>query len=85
MSRRYPAILISDMLQCVDEMTQFIEGHTYATFAMDIKTLRAIFASALISGEAAQNIDESVQHQAQTIEWHKLNVMPNRWRTSILI
>lgn len=78
MSKRYPALLLADMAQAVDEMSQFIEGHTYETFIKDIKTFRAVFACALILGEAANGLDETIRAQAPDIEWHKIRGMRNR-------
>ena len=78
MSKRFPALLLSDMAQAVDEMSQFIEGHTYESFIKDLKTFRAVFACALILGEAANSLDETVRVQAPDIEWHKIRGMRNR-------
>jgi uncharacterized protein with HEPN domain len=78
MSKRYPALLLSDMAQAVDEMRQFVEGHTYDSFVQDLKTFRAVFACALILGEAANSLDDTIRAQAPEVEWHKIRGMRNR-------
>jgi len=50
MSKRYPTLLLSDMLQAVDEIAQFTQGVSYDRFVSDIKTFRAVRASVLILG-----------------------------------
>jgi uncharacterized protein with HEPN domain len=78
MSRRYPALLLSDMVQAIEEMNQFVEGLSYDDFMDDTKTFRAVFACALILGEAARGLDESVRGQAPEVEWHKIRGLRNR-------
>jgi uncharacterized protein with HEPN domain len=78
MSKRYPALLLSDMIQAIEEMSSFVQGMIYHDFIQDTKTFRAVFASALILGEAANSIEESIQQQAPEIEWHKIRGLRNR-------
>ena len=78
MSKRYPYLLVSDMLQCVNELVQFTQGIDYDAFVKDIKTFRAVLASVLILGEAVRMLDETTIALCPEIEWHKLRGMRNR-------
>lgn len=78
MSKRYTALLLADMLEAINEMQQFTEGLTYETFILDTKTFKAVFANALILGEAAKNLPEDLQEEASSIPWHKLRGLRNR-------
>jgi uncharacterized protein with HEPN domain len=78
MSKRYPYLLVSDMLQCVEELLEFTQGIDYEAFTKDIKTFRAVLASVLILGEAVRMLDEPTMALCPEIEWHKLRGMRNR-------
>lgn len=78
MSKRYPALVVSDMLQCIDELALFTQGITYETFLDDIKTFRAVLASVMILGEAVRMLDEATMSLAPDVPWHLLRGMRNR-------
>ena len=78
MSKRYPALIVADMIQCIEELLAFTEGFSYESFLEDTKTFRAVLASIMILGEAVRHLDETTMALAPSIEWHKLRGMRNR-------
>ena len=78
MSKRYPSLIVADMLQCIEELRSFTEGYTYEAFIEDTKTFRAVLANIMILGEAVRHLDEATMALEPTIEWHKLRGMRNR-------
>jgi uncharacterized protein with HEPN domain len=78
MSKRYPKLIVEDMLQAVEELQSFTEGMTYEQFVQDVKSFRAVLASTMILGEAVRILDEDTMAKAPEIPWHKLRGMRNR-------
>lgn len=77
MSKRYPALIVADMIQCIEELVSFTQGFSYESFIEDTKTFRAVLASTMILGEAVRHLDDVTMALAPTIEWHKLRGMRN--------
>jgi uncharacterized protein with HEPN domain len=77
-SKRYPKLVIEDMLQAIEELRIFTQGMTYDEFVVDIKTFRAVLASTLILGEAVRMLDDVTTAKAPDVPWHKLRGMRNR-------
>jgi uncharacterized protein with HEPN domain len=78
MPKRFPYLLISDMIQSIEELKTFTEGMSYEDFIEDIKTFRAVLASTLILGEAVRSLDDATVQLAPQIEWHKIRGIRNR-------
>jgi uncharacterized protein with HEPN domain len=78
MSKRYPLIVIQDMITCTQEITQFVEGYSYKTFIEDAKTFRAVMANVLILGECVTHLDADTKALALDIPWDKIKGTRNR-------
>jgi len=68
---------ISDMLAAIDEIFEFVQGQTSASFAVDAKTLKAVLANFAIMGEAVAQVPEEVRARHPAIAWRQIRDMRN--------
>ena len=71
-------VVIQDMLDCVDNIAQFIVGMDYTAYSKDIKTRSAVERNLEIIGEAANRLPDSIWLQHPEIEWRRIVSLRNR-------
>jgi uncharacterized protein with HEPN domain len=69
---------ILDILQAINEITQFVNSMQYSEFINDVKTLRAVELNLIIIGEAVAAIPEEIQEKYSSIPWHLMRGMRNQ-------
>ena len=69
---------ITDIIDSVAEITEFIEGLDYEMFSEDRKTTNAVIRSLEVIGEAAAKIDQDLRDRYPEIPWVRMAGMRNK-------
>ena len=78
MSKRAPALLIDDMLECIGKINSYLEGVTYGQFLDDDKTIDAVIRNFEIIGEAANRLPETFKNRFSEVDWQRIRGFRNR-------
>lgn len=78
MSNRPIDLLLSDILESIDRVTQYIEGLSLETFSEDQKSIDAVVRNLEIIGEAANRLPDEFKGKHPEVEWHKVVGLRNR-------
>ncbi len=62
-------LYIADIIQSCDRITEYVNGHTYATFCEDYKSVDAVARNLEIIGEAVKNIPKDTLALRPEILW----------------
>ncbi len=68
MSRDY-RLYIADVIQSCDRITEYVNGHDFASFSQDYLTIDAVARNFEIIGEAVKNIPNDVLAHRPEILW----------------
>ena len=61
MSKRIPALLLTDILTSIDKIETFTQGLDFAYFLADTRTVEAVERNFEIIGEAANQLPKTLQ------------------------
>ncbi len=78
MSNRPINLLLSDILESIDRVTQYIEGLSFDAFSDDQKSIDAVVRNLEIIGEAANRLPDEFKEKHPEVEWHKVVGLRNR-------
>ncbi|MGB7582177.1 MAG: DUF86 domain-containing protein [Sedimentisphaerales bacterium] len=78
MSNRPVNLLLSDILEAIDHVIQYIEGMSFESFSNDQKTIDAVVRNLEIIGEAANRLPDDFKEKHSQVEWHKVVGLRNR-------
>jgi uncharacterized protein with HEPN domain len=78
MSKRDPALLISDILESANNIINYTNDLSYEDFLKDQKTVDAVIRNFEIIGEASNRLPEDFKNQHPLIEWHRIKGFRNR-------
>lgn len=78
MSKRAPALLLDDMLECIEKINDYLEGFTFEQFLNDNKTIDAVIRNFEIIGEAANRLPDEFKSQFSDIDWQRIRGFRNR-------
>src|SRR4030042_1727239 len=78
MSNRPIDLLLSDILESIDRIPQYIEGLSFDAFANDQKSIDAVVRNLEIIGEAANRLPDEFKEKHPEVEWHKVVGLRNR-------
>lgn len=78
MRMRGHADYAKDMLEAVDEISEFIGGMDFAKFSHDKKTLNATIRSLEVLGEAAKKIPPSTRSKHPSLPWKEMAGMRDK-------
>jgi uncharacterized protein with HEPN domain len=78
MSKRSPALLISDILDSGQKILSYTAGLTFEQFIDDSKTIDAVIRNFEIIGEAANRLPENFKDSHPEIDWHRIRGFRNR-------
>lgn len=78
MSKRNPALLVSDIIESANRIFEYTKGISFESFCNDSKTIDAVIRNFEIIGEAANRLPEEFKDQYSEIDWHKIRGFRNR-------
>jgi uncharacterized protein with HEPN domain len=78
MSKREPRLLLTDILDSIEKIQSYTEGHTYKSFIEDSKTLDAVIRNFEIIGEAANRLPEDFKDSNPSVNWFRIRGFRNR-------
>ncbi len=78
MSNRPVNLLLSDILESIDRIPQYIEGLSFDVFSDDQKSIDAVVRNLEIIGEAANRLPDEFREKHPEVEWHKVVGLRNR-------
>jgi uncharacterized protein with HEPN domain len=78
MSKREPRLLLTDILDSIEKIKSYTEGHTYKSFIEDSKTLDAVIRNFEIIGEAANRLPEDFKDSNPSVNWFRIRGFRNR-------
>jgi uncharacterized protein with HEPN domain len=78
MSRREPALLLTDICESIEKIKSYISGLTYQEFIDDNKTVDAVVRNFEIIGEAANRLPEDIKERFPRINWYRIRGFRNR-------
>lgn len=69
---------LQDIVDSIQETTDFVRGMTFDAFKKDKKTVNAVLRSIEVLGEATKNLPESVRSQYPEVPWRKMAGMRDK-------
>jgi uncharacterized protein with HEPN domain len=69
---------IQDMLEAIDESTEFTKDMSFDIFVLDRRTVNAVVRSLEVMGEAATRIPEHLRSRAPRVPWKYMAAMRNK-------
>ena len=78
MSNRPIDLLLSDILESIDRVPQYIKGLSFDAFSNDQKSIDAVVRNLEIIGEAANRLPDEFREKHPQVEWHKVVGLRNR-------
>ena len=78
MPKRYPRLLIKDMLDCLEAVESYANAIGIENVVNSSLHQDAIIHNLMILGEAANQLPKDIQAYAPEIEWHALISLRNR-------
>lgn len=74
MSREY-SLYLSDILEALGHIQEYIKGMTYKEFVQSKITIDAVIRNLEVIREAADKLPSDVRNRAPDIEWRKIMAM----------
>src|ERR1700692_1390520 len=78
MSERNPALIIKDMVYCIDHIMQYTEGLNFDDFTDNFMLREAYLYNLQVIGEAVVQLPDLVKDSEPTIPWKLIKGMRNR-------
>ena len=72
MSKRHPCLFLTDILEAVGRIEEYIEGYDFERFVNDRKTVDAVLRNLEIIGEAARNVPDEVRNRHPSVPWRRI-------------
>ena len=69
---------LNDILESVDDIHEFTRGMTYAEFAADKKTVKAVIRCLEVIGEAAKKIPAEIRASYSSLPWAEISGMRDK-------
>ena len=70
--------MISDIINAIDEINEFIQGLDFDNFMQDAKTKAAVVRNLEVIGEAASMVSEEIIYRYPLIEWKEMKSLRNK-------
>ena len=78
MSKRSSRLLLEDILESVDKISEYTKGISFDEFLNDSKTSDAVIRNFEIIGEASNRLPEEVRDEYPSVDWHRIRGFRNR-------
>lgn len=77
MSERNIALFVSDILESIEAILDFVQESSYESFISDRKTYSATLREFIVIGEAISNIPEDIKGMFPEIDWRSIKDFRN--------
>jgi uncharacterized protein with HEPN domain len=78
MSRRPPRLLIADMLERIERISNYVAGFDREAFLRDSKTTDSVVRNLEVIGEAASRLPTTFRNRHPDIPWSRIVGLRNR-------
>ena len=78
MSNRATPLLIDDILESANKITEYNQDITFEQFSNDAKTIDAVIRNFEIIGEAANRLPQDFKNEYHFIDWYRIIGFRNR-------
>lgn len=78
MPKRFPRLLVQDMLDCVDKILAHTKGYNREQLLLDAWACDAILRNLAVLGEAANQLPEDLREKFPDIPWRRIIGFRNR-------
>ncbi len=75
---RNTSLYVKDILENMQDASEFIRGMSYEQFAADKRTVNAVLRSIEIIGEAAKNVPEEIRAKYPQVPWKEMAGMRDK-------
>jgi len=72
MSKRDPCLFLSDILEAIGRIEEYIEGYGFGDFVSDRKTVDAVLRNLEIIGEAAKHLPDAMRERYSEVPWRRI-------------
>lgn len=83
MPHRISDLRISDIIDSIQRIFEYVEGMTFDQFAMDRKTSDAVVKNFIVIGEATSHLDDDFIEQHPELPWREMRDMRISWFMNI--
>ena len=77
MPHRITDLRISDIIEAIQQILEYVEGMTFDQFAEDRKTIDAVVRNFIVIGEAASHLPDDFIEQYPELPWREMRDMRN--------
>lgn len=78
MSQRPDSVRVTDILECIKLIEEYIEGIDFESFKHDKKTQDAVIRNLEIIGEAAKSLSDGFKSMHHSISWREIGRMRDK-------
>jgi len=78
MSERKPAVIIEDILKCIEHIQSYTNNLSFEEFSSDFMVVEACLYNIQVMGEAVTHLPEAVKKNNPKIPWILIKGMRNR-------
>ncbi len=72
MKHKQYTVYVQDIIQSLEKIERYIEGHTFDSFVKNDMVIDAVLRNLEIIGEASRNIPDEVKEQYARIPWKRM-------------
>ena len=69
---------LNDIIDSIDDITEFVAGMSFESFTDDKKTVKAVIRSLEVIGEAVNKLPQNIRDQYPESPWQEMVGMRNR-------
>ena len=77
MSKRDNTLYLTDILDSINAILEFVKDMDYSQFSNDRKTYSAVLREFIVIGEAISKIDDELKEENKQIEWQLIKDFRN--------
>lgn len=72
MKKRNILVFVDDIMESVESIEEYIQGHTFETFQTNKMLFDAVIRNLEVIGEASKNIPDDIRERYEDIPWQRM-------------